>query len=196
MVKAVVAGGGSAAELIAEGAPQIRTAFLSMTDSLQRKYLRQAVRDGGMQIVRAARDNLRNKGMVTRVNAALEAMGYGPVRYKRKKRRRKGKATIGLARSLRVRPSSQWPSGASAAQKGIIAATVGAKWPEGAHAHLVEYGHRMVTHDGRHVGTVPPSPFFRPAVNFARPNVKALLAKRVAMGIKNEARKALARSEV
>lgn len=31
------------------------------------------------------------------------------------------------------------------------------------HAHLVEYGHRLVTKDGREIGFVPPHPFMRPA---------------------------------
>lgn len=33
------------------------------------------------------------------------------------------------------------------------------------HAHLVEFGHDMVSHAGRKVGEVPPHPFLRPAAN-------------------------------
>lgn len=38
------------------------------------------------------------------------------------------------------------------------------------HAHLIEFGHDMVTRKGRKVGEVPPYPFLRPAANkvFAR----------------------------
>lgn len=41
---------------------------------------------------------------------------------------------------------------------------VGPQPPKGAHGHLVEFGHRMVTHDGRVVGNVPAHPFMRPAI--------------------------------
>jgi len=49
-----------------------------------------------------------------------------------------------------------------------IDAEVYSKRPEGAHAHLVEFGHRIVTggklgKGGRVVGSVPPHPFMRPA---------------------------------
>jgi len=36
---------------------------------------------------------------------------------------------------------------------------IGYAWPAGAHGHLVEQGHRMVTHDKRQVGTVAPAEY-------------------------------------
>jgi hypothetical protein len=50
------------------------------------------------------------------------------------------------------------------------------------HARLVEYGQRIVTHDGKDTGKrVPPHPFFRPALDARRSEVRA----RVTEGIQN-----------
>lgn len=40
------------------------------------------------------------------------------------------------------------------------------------HAHLVEYGHRLVSENGKQVGFVKPHPYFRPAID---ENEKAVL---------------------
>lgn len=45
---------------------------------------------------------------------------------------------------------------------GITIAYVGTLWPEGAHGHLVEFGHVLIVH-GVTVGHVPPHPWLRPA---------------------------------
>lgn|SRR5690606_6075739 len=158
-----------------EGFDEIREAFLAMTDSIQRKHMRAAVRAGGALVIREARSRLRARDKANR--------------RKRKSRTRKGKPTIGLARALRQIPSSRWRSSSQVARKGIIATTVGAKWPEGAHAHLVEYGHRMVTHDKREVGTVPAYPFFRPAIEATRSRVNAIMIERLRKGIEMESKK-------
>ena len=43
------------------------------------------------------------------------------------------------------------------------------------HAHLVEYGHAMVTHDGRTVGHVAAHPFLRQAKNSVKARLGAIL---------------------
>lgn len=45
---------------------------------------------------------------------------------------------------------------------GAMVTFVGGKWPEGAHLHLVEFGHIALTKDGSAVH-VPPHPALRPA---------------------------------
>lgn len=44
-----------------------------------------------------------------------------------------------------------------------VVAIVGTKFPEGAHGHLVEFGHELVK-NGIVIGHVPPHPFLRPAI--------------------------------
>ncbi|MEL7263522.1 MAG: HK97-gp10 family putative phage morphogenesis protein [Planctomycetota bacterium] len=47
---------------------------------------------------------------------------------------------------------------------GSVYAVVGTTWPDGAHGHLVEFGHVATREDGTTVH-VPPNPFLRPAVD-------------------------------
>lgn len=44
-----------------------------------------------------------------------------------------------------------------------VVAIVGTAWPEGAHGHLVEFGHELVK-NGVTIGFVPPHPWLRPAI--------------------------------
>lgn len=44
------------------------------------------------------------------------------------------------------------------------------------HAHLIEYGHAMVTHDGRVVGHVAAHPFIQPAVDSVLPEAEQIAA--------------------
>ncbi|GIV51700.1 MAG: hypothetical protein KatS3mg038_2221 [Candidatus Kapaibacterium sp.] len=98
-----------------------------LAPSLERKYVRQALGRAATVIIRAVRRNLANRPH------SKSARGL----------KRKGKPIVGLRKSVMQRPSSQWPSGATLAAKGLIGTVVGHKWPEGAHAHLVEFGHRL-----------------------------------------------------
>lgn len=52
------------------------------------------------------------------------------------------------------------------------------------HAHLVEYGHRLVR-GGQEVGFVRGHPFFRPAVQETRDQVKAVVTKGLARGLQS-----------
>jgi hypothetical protein len=47
--------------------------------------------------------------------------------------------------------------------RGAVVVFTGPKWPEGAHGHLVEFGHLQTLKDGT-VIQVPPRPWLRPAV--------------------------------
>lgn len=44
-----------------------------------------------------------------------------------------------------------------------VVAIVGTAWPEGAHGHLVEFGHELVK-NGVTIGFVAPHPWLRPAI--------------------------------
>lgn len=50
-----------------------------------------------------------------------------------------------------------------------LGADVGPTRPGGSHAHLVEFGHRLVTKDGKSIGHVPARPFIAPAAEEERP---------------------------
>ncbi len=118
-------------------------AFRTLPAKMQRRVIRPAVSAQATVLVREIRRRAPSRG---RTEQYLSRAGV---------ERRRG---IGLKRSIRKRAWSK-------PERGIIGQVVGAGWPEGAHAHLVEFGHRIVTHDGRVVGTARPHPFQRPAMD-------------------------------
>ncbi len=72
---------------------------------------------------------------------------------------------------------------------GAVVTVIGAAWPKGAHAHLVEKGHRMVTASGTVVGFVPAMPFVRPAFDANKGKVMQIAAKALRVGVEREAKK-------
>lgn len=74
------------------------------------------------------------------------------------------KLTGNLEKSLIAQPSK------SQARPG---AWTKAKWATAPHAHLIEFGHRIVSHSGADTGKVARAfPFFRPAVDTLRSKIK------------------------
>lgn len=78
-------------------------------------------------------------------------------------RRIRAKAPVGdtgnLKKSIRTKFS-----------KDELGADVGPTYGKGgSHAHLIEFGHRLVTKDGRSIGHVPAHPFIAPAAEEERP---------------------------
>ncbi len=61
-------------------------------------------------------------------------------------------------------------------KKGALSGEVVVQAP---HSHLVEFGHRMVSHSGREVGVVPPHPFARPALDETASEVLRIAANEV-----------------
>ena len=56
-----------------------------------------------------------------------------------------------------------------------IYAVIGPERPAGAHGHLVEYGHRIVKHDGEDTGKMAePHPFMEPAARDTRSQQDAI----------------------
>ncbi|GIV49813.1 MAG: hypothetical protein KatS3mg038_0334 [Candidatus Kapaibacterium sp.] len=149
-----------------------------LAPSLERKYVRQALGRAATVIIRAVRRNLANRPH------SKSARGL----------KRKGKPIVGLRKSVMQRPSSQWPSGAALAAKGLIGTVVGHKWPEGAHAHLVEFGHRLEPRKkfGKPFrqgvpARVPPHPFMKPAMQSSKSQVREILRTAVVEGLRREA---------
>jgi len=58
--------------------------------------------------------------------------------------------------------------------RGAVVVFTGPKWPEGAHGHLVEFGHLQTLKDGT-VIQVPPNPWLRPAVEATLSQQKAVI---------------------
>jgi HK97 gp10 family phage protein len=90
-------------------------------------------------------------------------------------------ASIGIApRAYRARPRPD----------GVGVMYVGPTWPQGAHAHLVEFGTGPRFHkSGRYVGAMPPDPFLRPAWDAN----KAQVLERLADAIRAEIAKTVGR---
>lgn len=66
---------------------------------------------------------------------------------------------------------------------------IGPQPPKGAHAHLVEFGHRQVTKDGRVVGNVPAHPFARPAIRAKRSEAIRIIEDRLREAVEEAAAK-------
>ena len=75
--------------------------------------------------------------------------------------------TWNLRNSLRVKKKKGEP--------GRVLFHVGVKLPEGAAAHLIEFGYRLIVR-GKFIGHVPAQPFLRPAVEAARDKVLQVIA--------------------
>ena len=158
-----------------------------LTGNLQRKYIRQAVADGGRVLIKEMKRRApRGK------SASLHSLKTATARYAnaagRKALDKKGTPKK-LWKSITQRPSSQWPSAAAQARAGNIATAVGPTWPEGAHAHLLEFGHKLIAW-GRETGKrVAPRPFMRPAMEASRGQIKAAQELRIHEGLTKEADK-------
>lgn len=61
------------------------------------------------------------------------------------------------------------------------AAVVGPQWPEGAHGHLVEFGHQLP--DG---SRTKPKPFLRPAADSTKTQQQSALIAKVDAGVRKE----------
>lgn len=184
--------------VVVKGGAELEKELLSMAERLRRKYLRQAAAAGGRVIINAAKANLRARGT------------------RGKRVDKNGKRIQGLAMSMKLRPTSQWPSRAKLARQGIVGTSIGFEWPVGAHAHLVEFGHRLMRRvnsnpklmgwrqEGtrfvlasrgqlKQIGIVPPRPFFRPAVESTKSQVLSVFRQKLSEGLQKEARESLGR---
>lgn len=119
--------------------------FRTITPSMQRGALRKAMRAAGSALVKEIRNN------ISRMVGESAASRGGQTRYDSR-----GKKTS-LKKSIGTRP---W----AVPRRGIIGVVVGPRWPEGAHGHLVEFGHEIVSHGKRTGQRTRPIPFQRRAM--------------------------------
>ena len=136
--------------------------FDALTGSKQRKYLRQGARAAGSAMIKATKRLIPD----------------------RKSRNKDGKLT-GLKRSMMQVPSGKWKNSAELARKGIIGSRIGFRKRGGAHAHLVERGHRIVTVKGKDTGKrARPRPFMRPARDSSKGEMRRAFQTKIINGIK------------
>lgn len=170
-----------------QGAEALSRELGKLTGSLQRKFIRQGVANGGRVLIKEMKKRApRGK------SASLHSLKTATARYANAANRgalnKKGNVKQ-LHKSITQRPSSNWPSAAEQARKGVIATAVGPSYPEGAHAHLLEFGHKLIAW-GRETGqTVRPYPFMRPALEASRSAVLSAQESKLREGITREAAK-------
>lgn len=164
-----------------EGDKLLDEYFRQLPNRLQRGPLRKGLRAAGSVLIRRIRANIET--MVS--DQAASRAGKLRVVRRYNSRARKNKVTIGktsLKRSIIQKP---WTKRSA----GILATVVGARWPEGAHSHLVEYGHRIVTHSGKDTGRrTRPIPFQRRAERDSLGQIQSEQRKALAKAIAKEKR--------
>lgn len=163
--------------------------FRDIPEKAVRREGRKGLRKIGTEAIKRARQHLRAHGIRSR-GRTFKA--------------RKGKdgtlnLSTGLYKSLTQRPSSQWPSKSSLRKQGIIGTAFGPRWPDGAHGHLVEFGHRIVAHKGsvnfsNSGKRTQPKPFLRPAVMSMKSRAISILKASITSGLAREAAKARSKS--
>jgi len=138
--------------------------FEALTGPKQRTYLRQGARAAGSALIKETKRRVPD----------------------RKTRDEKGKLG-GLKRSMFQVPSSKWKNAGAMRAQGVVGSRVGFRKRGGAHAHLVEYGHRVVR-NGKVVGFAPPYPFMRPAMVAAEMAMKRAYRQKIIAGIRKNTR--------
>lgn len=121
---------------------ELRRYFKGLPDKYKKKYFRQMVRAGGSVLVKEIRKNV--KSMTAKTSASNDRTKLRTVTRVIKRGKRAGeisKSTTSLAKAITQRVKKSRKHG--------YISVVGGKWPEGAHAHLVERGHRIVVPRGR-----------------------------------------------
>ncbi len=154
-----------------EGFEELEKELQKFPKTLQKKIANKAVKAGSVIL----RDRVK-KELVRRMQRARRGEGRG-MPFSRGKLRKSGKGakrkTIisksGLYKSVLRKSAKDTIHGKRLARKGIVAEVVGFKHPMGAHAHLVEFGHKKyLWGSGPHTPKVPAYPFFRPAIRGGR----------------------------
>lgn len=184
-------GAGLQAGVAFRGADEMWRQLGELTGSLQRKYIRDAIRKGGAVLVKEMKQRAPRSSRTG--SAAKHSLKTSTKLYSNASARKKGTDKKGnpipLWKSIKQIPSSKWKSASAQARAGNIATAVGPQWPEGAHAHLLEFGHKLVAW-GRATGkTVPARPWMRPAIAAAKPTILAVQNSAIRAGLEKEAAK-------
>lgn len=137
-----------------------QAALLKFPIELRKKVLTKAVRASGAPVRSAARSHLkrhRSKDTGTRdkwSNKTKQARSY-----------RKQDLYQSIAIKVKTYGSK-------------VVAIIGARRPDGAHAHLLEYGGRRIMWGGNEY-TAEPQPFLRPAADETKPQQRAAMIRKI-----------------
>jgi len=157
---------------------QLDAFFRHLPAVYQKKFMRQAMRAGGSTLIKRIRGNITT--MVGARSASRDRSRRRTVTTKIKSGARKGNVRV-----TQVSLASTITQRIRKGRNGNIYAVVGASYPHGAHAHLVERGHRIVTHDGKDTGKrARPIPFQRKAEQEAGFGVLRAMSKKMKTRVK------------
>ncbi len=146
---------------------QMKQYLDSMSDKMQRGAVRSMMSKSGTILSKEIRNQLKRLDMpYSRARNAAE----------RKKARKTGQKPL-----VRTIGKRAW----SRRSKGLIGTVVGPKYPEGAHGHLVEFGHRITGH--RRSGRLGRLRRGRLARMFGRRRVRGSGSRTVAHGFQEHA---------
>lgn len=158
-----------------QGEKALRKVLNQLGPRIARKVTRGALSKAADPIVRAARQNAKRLGS----------------RRVAKGRTRKGVYLIEmrsghqLARAIGKRVKTY-------TAQGVIYVAVGPRFPQGAHGHLVEYGHKPSGWYAKQTGAtyIPPQPFLRPAFDAHKRQALTLATQHHRANVEREAQKA------
>lgn len=159
------------------GIAQMQKGLAELTPSLQRKYIRQGVKEAGKILQKEM------KTEAPRIKGRSKA-----AKAKRSARDKKKGSQKPIWKSIILRPSSKWADAAGLRKKGIIGVAVGPSWPEGAHAHLIEYGHKLIAWGNDTGRRTTKNPFMRRSFDNKRNQMLNAQRTAVSNGLKEEAR--------
>lgn len=136
----------------------------------------------GIDGIAEMRRKLKKMGDRTQRKFVRRALTAGTTPIVRDIRKNTPKETGNLKASIGRRMKS-YPSG-------IIVAVLGARWPKGAHGHLLEFGTTQRPHPITGTsGIMPARPFMRPAVDRNRSKFARLFGGKLGAEIEREARR-------
>ena len=146
---------------LSRGIAQIQRRLALLTPTLQRNVIRGALAKSGRTMIK----ELKKRVPRSRKTGSRKKWSQST------KADRAGKKD--LFQSIKQIPSAKWRSKSSAAKKGIIGTVVGPSWPQGAHAHLVEWGHDQHIWSDTIQGRRTPQRWMQPAFDAAAPKIRS-----------------------
>lgn len=170
------------------GDKQLKRLLRTLGPRIQRKVTRQAINKAANPIIRAAKITLKARVAAKRttLKTQLRASGMKARQAGRVAKLSKFSKTEGaLAKSIGKRMKTYTASG-------VVFVAVGPKWPQGAHGHLIEYGHKPAGWYAKQKGAkfVPAYPFMRPAFDTQKRNAMIIVVSEHRARVEREAAKA------
>ena len=165
-----------------DGFNELNRTLSKLSDDMWRKYARKGV----MTVARKMRELQRS---MAPVSSGLPSQAA-----------KAGRKT--LKQAIAIKPSAKWRNAAKHRANGIVGASIGARWPDGAHASLLEFGFmqqtvairddlsdEVVVLRRKTPKQIPPQPFIRPAFDALRPHQNSIFADVIKKAMQQDLRK-------